>query len=394
MRRLAAIGMLLVLAACGEESGDLSDATLPKASERVPITDRAIAAIGLEHLPAGTKHRRSMDRGNQYLDAMGAELDYGEVSVRVMVEPADPVREDPCDVSIECIELKADDGTPMTLGWQALEPEEDPGVVWVWLRRGDDEIRVSVSGSEVTEEDPREQDLGVPAEDLIAAAGDPLLRLRTSPEAVAAGKELDDWEGGEPDPEARDIVPSTDRALAAAYLSTRGAYGEFSLIEPSPLKATFGEGALGARLHGGGFDTAPIVVDWLATSQPPAWLKGDLCASKRFRGHCEAYAPYEEYTGGIAEMGPPALPPATGPIYLMWTPTAPGVPGEVWAVQQRPDQLVAFHQTGFRVPARQAAVEAAVEWDGLHQQLGVGTIGLETSKEIAEDTSTTRAWRE
>ncbi|WP_109506478.1 hypothetical protein [Nocardioides speluncae] len=393
MRRLAAIGMLLVLVACGEESVDLSDAVLPKASERVPITDRAIAAIGLEHLPERTKHRRSMDRGNQYVDAMGAELDYGEVSVQIMIEPAEGEADDMCEVAVDCIEVKAEDGTPMTLGWQAAEPEEDPGVVWVRVRRGDDEIRVSESGSVLTEEDPREQTLVVAAEDLIAAAGDPLLRLRTSPDAVAAGEELDDWEGGEPDPDARDIVPSTDRALAAAYLSTRGGYGEFSSIEPSPLKAMFGEGALGARLHGGGLGTAPIVIDWLATSQPPAWLKGDPCATDRFRGRCKEYAPFEEYEAGIAEMAPP-LPPAPGPIYLMWTPTAPGVPGEVWAVQQRPDQLVAFHQTGFRVPARLAAVETAVEWAYLHQQLGVGTIGLQTTTEIAEDTSITRAWRE
>lgn len=393
MRRLAAIGMLLVLAACGDEKVDLSDVALPAGDERVPITDRAIAAIGLEHLPEDTKHRRSMDRGNQYLDAMGVELDYGDDTVQLMIQPAEGGLGDMCDVADGCVELKAEDGTPMTLGWQALEPEEDPGTVWVWLRRGDDEIRVSLSGREVTEEDPREQDLGIPAEDLIAAAGDPLLRLQTSPEAVAAGEELDDWEGGEPDPEARDVVPATDRALAAAYLSTRGGYSEFSVIEPSPLKESFGEGAIGARLHRGVTGSQVAVIDMLATADPPAWLKGDPCAAKRFRGHCSEYEPVTEYQGGIAE-DPPALPPAAGPIYLMWTPTAPGVPGEVWAVQQRPDQLVAYHQTGPRVPEKKGAVETALDWYLLQQQLVVGTVGLQTSKEIAEDTTSTRVWRE
>lgn len=393
MRRLAAIGMLLVLAACGEESADLSDVALPAEDDRVPITDRAIAAIGLEHLPEDTKHRRSMDRGNQYLDAMGVELDYGDDTVQLMIQPSEGGVGDMCDVADGCVELKADDGTPMTLGWQALEPEEDPGTVWIWLRRGDDEIRVSVSGREVTEEDPREQDLGIPADDLIAAAGDPLLRLRTSPDAIAAGEELEDWEGGEPDAEARDIVPATDRALAAAYLSTRGGYGEFSVIEPSPLKASFGKGAIGARLHRGAMGSQRAVIDLLATANPPAWLEGDLCAAERFRGHCSDYEPITEYSGGIAE-DPPALPPAAGPIYLMWTPTAPGVPGEVWAVQQRPDQLVAYRQTGPRVPAKKNAVETAVEWYVLQLQLAVGTVGLQTSKEIAEDTTTTGAWRE
>lgn len=392
MRRLMVLALLLALAGCGEEP---LDEELPPEGERVPITQRAIAAVALEHLPDDTTSRQAAyTEGVDPAHSLGADLRYGGDGeydgdlVQVFIsDSADSAAS--CEQDSGCVELKADDGSPMILAWQKVAPEEDPGYVAIAVDHKGEWTSVGYSGPEITG-DPRKLDLPISVETLTAVAQDPRLRLRTSPSAVAAGEELDDWEGGEPDPEAWDVVPSTDRALAAAYLSTRGGYGNYSLIEPSPLKDEFGAGALGARLHRDGLGADPAVIDILATPEPPAWLAGDPCAGDRFRGHCAMYDDKVE----VPEFDPPAMPPAKGPVYLMWTPTAPGVSGEVWAVQRRAEELVAYRQSGFRVPEKKADVEAALEWYLLREQLVAGTLGLKTTKEIAESTDSTPGWKD
>ena len=78
----------------------------------------------------------------------------------------------------------------MTIAWQDLEPEEDPGVVYVIDRRDGEDVAVQVIGASITD-DPRDLDLGVPLEDLAALVTDPRLSLTTSQEVVDLGDSVE-----------------------------------------------------------------------------------------------------------------------------------------------------------------------------------------------------------
>jgi hypothetical protein len=194
-RTIVAGAVLGLLAACG----DAASRTLPEEGERVPITQRAIAAIMLTHLPEDTS-----SRGPAYTDrsdepgTLGADLRYsgdGEYDGDLLSTVVVPgTREVECEE--RCAELDTDmEGARLTLHWDLEAPEEDPGVVAVVLQREDEYAYVVQAGATITD-DPRELDLEVSVDDMVAVAEDPWLRLRTSPDAVEAGEDLEEWDGG------------------------------------------------------------------------------------------------------------------------------------------------------------------------------------------------------
>ena len=83
----------------------------------------------------------------------------------------------------------------MTIAWQQLEPEEDPGVVYVIDRREGEDVLVKVSGTSVTD-DPRDLDLGVPLADLAALVADPRLSLTTSQPVIEMGADVEIEQAG------------------------------------------------------------------------------------------------------------------------------------------------------------------------------------------------------
>lgn len=86
-----------------------------------------------------------------------------------------------------CAELPGD----VTLGWQLLTPEEDPGIVWVTRTMADAVAYVELFGPEITG-DPRTLDLGgVTVDDLVAVLEDKDLRLETRAALVREGENLD-----------------------------------------------------------------------------------------------------------------------------------------------------------------------------------------------------------
>lgn len=89
----------------------------------------------------------------------------------------------------ECVDDSVD-GHDVTIAWQELEPEEDPGVVYLIDRRDGEDVAVQVIGASVTS-DPRNLDLGPPLEDLAALATDPRLSLTTSQEVVDLGDAIE-----------------------------------------------------------------------------------------------------------------------------------------------------------------------------------------------------------
>jgi hypothetical protein len=154
-----------------------------------PITPAAIAAIAQDHVDLEPRRITQWDVFTRELgvDSPGAWLQYAELSLHLVVAPtsdsplvcAVPTFFDACvDESI--------DGHDVTIAWQELEPEEDPGVVYVIDRRQGEDVAVGVSGAAVTE-DPRDLDLGVPLADLAAMVTDPRLSLTTSQAVVDLG---------------------------------------------------------------------------------------------------------------------------------------------------------------------------------------------------------------
>ena len=75
----------------------------------------------------------------------------------------------------ECVRFEHE-GTDLLLGWQELEPEEDPGVVFVIDRRDDEDVVVSYGGVSITR-DPRELDLGISLDAMADIAADERLTL-------------------------------------------------------------------------------------------------------------------------------------------------------------------------------------------------------------------------
>lgn len=178
-RRLAACTVVCVLLAgcgAGDDAGGGDE----------PITRAAIAAIAQEHVDLEPTRIADWDVFTRELgmESPGVSLQYADVSLHVVVAPtsdsplvcADPTFFD------ECVEESVD-GHDVTIAWQLIEPEEDPGIAYVIDRRKGEDVAVEVYGPSITD-DPRNLDLGVPLADLAALVTDPRLSLTTTQPVV------------------------------------------------------------------------------------------------------------------------------------------------------------------------------------------------------------------
>ncbi|RYJ05715.1 MAG: hypothetical protein EON52_10115 [Actinomycetales bacterium] len=364
---MRSLGLILagcvLLAGCGDEGAPADG------DGDVPITQRAIAAMTLEHAPEDTTSRVATytDRSDPE-GALGADLRYrgdGEYDgdlLRVFLSP--PSRdENPCgdDDEGRCDSREVDGGT-LTLSWDVEEPEEDPGYVAVVLQRDEETVSALWFGDTITG-DPRDQDLFISIDTLEDIAQDPRISLTTSQEVVDAGADLDDWDGGEPDPHAYDRVPSTDEGIGTAYWMHTGGYAAYHDLRPSPLKADFGPGAVGARFwrEHQGRDYPRMTIDVVAGARP-SWLADDVCATPRFSGHCVE---------------------ASRGRHLAWVPGPAGT-GEIWGIATRDDEVVAIRYADLDVPEAQTEVEIVAEWWLLKGLLADRRIGLETEKQVLD----------
>ena len=98
--------------------------------------------------------------------------------------------------------------------WYPGAFEEEPGSAGWIVVRPDEVVRVTYESTDYYEEDPRSLDLGVDLDDLRAAAVDPDMSLRTSPEAWEAGAALDHYDGEESAPDSPAV--GADPALGAS----------------------------------------------------------------------------------------------------------------------------------------------------------------------------------
>lgn len=337
----------------------------------VPITQRAIAAMALEHAPTGPTHLQATWTGPHYGGGgLGADLRYrgdGESDgdlLRVFVTPKHGPAH-PCRGLPHC-ESRPVEGGRLTLSWGLEEPEEDPGYVGVVMQRGGESVSVTWSGDVITG-DPRDQQLFIPVPTLEAIAQDPRISMTTTQQVVDAGAALAHWSGGEPDPHAGDRVPSTNKAVAWSYWLHFGGYARFHHLRPSPLRAMFGGDAVGSRFtierEGRGYPRK--TVDVLAGERRPGWMARKVCRTPRFAGHC------------LRDAG------RLGPRYLAWVP-GPRRIGQVWAVGVRDHEVVAVRYSGLRVPAGRGDVNALAEWRLLRGYLQDRAFGVETFKYVLD----------
>jgi len=186
MRTALGLGLVAVLlTGCqGEEAGD------------VPTTPRALAWLAADLLGEPSRATKDRDAAEEFGSAgIGTELGYGQQVVLSVgndlpeslydCDGADTDRMDGCE--------ETEDGVLM---WEDLEPEEDPGVVYVVVPKGDSAVLMFGSGPDITG-DPRDLDLPVSVAEMFEIANDPRVDVTTTQEAVDGGRDLDFW--GEPD---------------------------------------------------------------------------------------------------------------------------------------------------------------------------------------------------
>jgi hypothetical protein len=200
-RRLVGVAVLLttVLAACGADPGGPNTVATRGGTE--PLTPRALAALVAEHTsrPSSATLGRDMEElGNRVVAAVELRYDAdGEydgdllaVAVGTRLESTPQSCDGPAAQELSgCAQL--DGGT---LLWESHTPEEDPGVVYLQVSKGDTDVVLFYAGPDITD-DPRELAMPISVEDMLAIAADPRVDVTTSAEAVKAGETIDYWEG-------------------------------------------------------------------------------------------------------------------------------------------------------------------------------------------------------
>ncbi|KHL12159.1 hypothetical protein CLV56_1755 [Mumia flava] len=186
-----AIGVVLVVV-IGADEPEGGDST---------ATPRSLAYVVAEHVDleptragvdwAADDYRRAFPHPKR---AVAASINFaGEGNiVTVGVSPEGPRQKPACDDG-----LCADLGGGVTVTWDELSPQEDPGLVVVVADLGTHTVLVKYSGPAITS-DPRDLDLPIPTDTLVDIATDPRVAPTTSQEAVDAGDTLDYWLRGNP----------------------------------------------------------------------------------------------------------------------------------------------------------------------------------------------------
>lgn len=164
----------------------------------LPTTARALAAVASEHTGEPSSATRETDAAEEFAKGgVGTELRYGSDGEydgdMLVVAVGTGLAEDhaDCDAPPEGLDgcAQVDGGV---LLWEGEAPEEDPGVVYVVAPKEKGTVLMFYAGPAITG-DPRDLDLPIPVDRLLAIATDPRVDLTTSQAALDAGAELDFW---------------------------------------------------------------------------------------------------------------------------------------------------------------------------------------------------------
>lgn len=187
MRTALGLGLAgALLAGCqgGETADEAGD---------VPTTARALAWLAADHLGDPRSATAEDDAAEEFggSGAVGTEMSIGQqlvLAVGRRLPPADFDCESERTEGLGgCVETG--DGVLM---WELETPEEDPGVVYVVVPKGDGAVLMFGSGTAITG-DPRELDLPISVAEMFEVANDPRVDVTTTQEAVDGGRDLDYW---------------------------------------------------------------------------------------------------------------------------------------------------------------------------------------------------------
>ena len=172
-----------------------------------PATDESFAALIVEHVgeqPFAARASTATEFGAkfvggevQFLDPETVDdpMEGDGVEISAVAMPGTPewFTDEVCDGATDgCATTEQDNGSTLLYTWEEVAPEEDPGYIWIVVRRADETVAVMQNGPNVTG-DPQDMDLEVTVEDMTAIANDPRLSMTTTQELVDA--EVTNWEG-------------------------------------------------------------------------------------------------------------------------------------------------------------------------------------------------------
>ena len=167
----------------------------------VPTTPRSLAFVVSEHVDleptrAGVdwqadNYRRLFPHPQRAVAASTNFAGDGNIVV-VGVSPEREKVGPSCDDGF-CVDL----GDGVTLAWDEVAPEEDPGLVVVVAELETHTVVLRYSGPEITG-DPRDLDLPVPVDTMVDIVTDPRVAPTTSQAAVDSGDDIDFWLDGNP----------------------------------------------------------------------------------------------------------------------------------------------------------------------------------------------------
>lgn len=185
----------LLLAACGDEEsdgpGESGDGFEPVAGDE-EITPEAVAAVALEHVDAepSSSEAEGDEQGVGASFRFNATGEYDGDLLGVGVSELEEAFD--CETDDDFDECEATDveGGRLVVAWDEVEPEEDPGIVSVWMERDDEMVGVYYAGEEI-EGDPRDQDLPIDVDTMIDIVQDGRLSLTTSQEVVDLGEDVE-----------------------------------------------------------------------------------------------------------------------------------------------------------------------------------------------------------
>jgi hypothetical protein len=187
------LSVLTIGAGCGSNGAEE-----PPQGGDLPVTAQALAAVAAEHAGKPDSTRADDDLTEEFTGhAVGAELRYGSDgeydgdSLALAVGHGLSPKERDCagfgDRVSGCVAV--DGGV---LAWEKQVPEEDPGVVYLVVPKGNAVVLLYYAGPDITG-DPRKLDMPISVDDLRAIAADPRVDITTSQAALDAGDKVSHW---------------------------------------------------------------------------------------------------------------------------------------------------------------------------------------------------------
>ena len=195
---LTAAHLALTLSSCGDTTR--ASSTHAGTGEREPTTAQALAYVAAQHAGTPASAVRERDAAEEFTSGgVGTELHFGSNGEydgdMLMVAVGKGLEPDLIDCDAEMSHslagcVKTGEGTLM---WEDEAPEEDPGVVYVLVDKGETSALVFYAGPSITG-DPRELEMPISTDILFAIANDPRVDVTTPAEIVDAGADLSYWE--------------------------------------------------------------------------------------------------------------------------------------------------------------------------------------------------------